>query len=100
MEDGTTPNLEIDIVRINDLYEGGAVYALAEEVPGLLRKLQQIFEDNQRMHHTLADITALCMNQRPNSNSPTDWYVDAFKRKVMERIDKYIDKEVDKNGHK
>jgi hypothetical protein len=88
MEDGTTPNFEIDIVKINDLYEGGAVYALAEEVPKLLKKLQQIFEQNQSMHHKLKCIKSMCQDQ---TDKDIDWKVDAVKRKILSVIDERID---------
>ena len=88
MEDGTTPNFEIDIVKINDLYEGGAVYALAEEVPGLLRKLQQIFEQNQSMYYKLKCIKSMCQDQ---TDKDIDWKVDAVKRKILSVIDERID---------
>ena len=88
MEDGTTPNFKIDIVKINDLYEGGAVYALAEEVPGLLRKLQQIFEQNQSMRYKLKYIKSMCQDQ---TDKDIDWKVDAVKRKILSVIDERID---------
>lgn len=88
MKDGTTPNFEIDIVKINDLYEGGAVYDLAEEVPKLLRKLQQTFKQNQSMHYKLKCIESMCQDQ---TDKDIDWKVDAVKRKILSVIDERID---------
>ena len=77
---------KVDLDSAKDLYEGGAVYALAEKVPSMIDELRELREQNLRMHHAIKKAQEFCKLQKPESSYQLDWAVDAAKRKVLQHL--------------